>query len=136
MLFLSFPQPCIIINNIQQLRVQLEKMFEAMGGKDVSFHTCCNCCDCANIALLLYSSHFVFFQLNVEASDFLKELQNKLNSVMDDLSRIFAVRWLCLFDSFGTKRCCNRFPQLISESVFIFFFLCGDVVSSPRLRTT
>lgn len=42
----------------------------------------------------------IIFQLNLEASDFLKELQNKLNSVMDDLSRIFAVRWVCLIESY------------------------------------
>ena len=55
-----------MMNNIQQLRVQLEKMFEAMGGD----------------------------KLDEDSQNVLTKLQQALNSVLDTISAIFAATYV------------------------------------------
>lgn len=57
-------QACILMNNIQQSRVQLEKMYAVMGGE----------------------------QLNNTVQQMLNDLQMKLNNVLEKLANIFAQR--------------------------------------------
>lgn len=60
------------MNNIQQLRIQLEKLFETMGGE----------------------------KLEQDTAESLAELQQKLNSDLDELSETFAKRFVQIFESY------------------------------------
>ncbi|XP_077942438.1 protein unc-13 homolog B-like isoform X16 [Gasterosteus aculeatus] len=63
--------PCVLMNNVQQMRVLLEKMFEAMGAKQSEATAAAK-------------------KLDTEAADILNELQVKLNTHLDNFSIVFA----------------------------------------------
>uniref|UniRef100_A0A672QA04 Unc-13 homolog C n=1 Tax=Sinocyclocheilus grahami TaxID=75366 RepID=A0A672QA04_SINGR len=70
--------PCILLNNIQQLRVQLEKMFESMGGKQVS--------KLINDTARLHSNLVIedcVKQMNQELMQMKGNAGNKSNAAMD-----------------------------------------------------
>nr|XP_040053646.1 uncharacterized protein LOC120831873 isoform X1 [Gasterosteus aculeatus aculeatus] len=103
--------PCVLLNNVQQLRIQLEKMFESMGakqhnnrmlawqfeeseeeeeehvGEDVERNEVET--DEEKLEAADKKLEPAGKKMDPEASDLLNDLQVKLNNVLDELSRTF-----------------------------------------------
>lgn len=89
-------QACVLMNNIQQLRIQLEKMFESMGGE----------------------------KLEEDAANILKDLQQQLNNILDELALQFANRYVLPFSCIASEvHKCFRFSQMFSIPVSSLAYL-------------
>ena len=69
-----------MMNNIMQLRIQLEKVFDQMGGE----------------------------KLDKQSTEILNNLQGRLNTVLDRLSAAFVATYVTtLLQRVNMRRCCN-----------------------------
>lgn len=68
LLYFLYFQACVLMNNVQNLRVQLQKMFEGMGGD----------------------------KLEPSTQEILEGLQSKLNGTLEKLATQFAHRYCCM----------------------------------------
>ncbi|XP_070408332.1 protein unc-13 homolog B isoform X6 [Nothobranchius furzeri] len=86
--------PCVLMNNVQQLRIQLEKMFESMGAKQLNEiieeeEEEDDLFQASHEQQVIKEDEKPKAAMDTEASDLLNDLQVRLNNVLDDLSSTF-----------------------------------------------